>query len=311
VRRLLQDAWIVGRGAVREARDDRVPTTAQALAYSLFLAVPAAFLVLLGLFSVFAGESAIAELVSRARTVVPAEAATLLEQSLTRAAQRQGHGIVLTIVGLALALWTTTSAATTLMTGLTTTYDRDDTRSFARKRLVALAIVAALAVGSGLVLVLLVLGPHVESWVGRATGAPTLVGWVWWTAQWPVLVLALLFAFAVVLYLGPNVEQPSWALITPGAVTALVVWLAASGGLAVYAGYFGSYEKIWGTLSAVIVTLVWLWLTSAALLFGAEVNAAARSLAASREGEARPEGRDLGRPVVDTARDRLPRRAEG
>jgi len=157
-----------------------------------------------------------------------------------------------------------------------------------------------------LVLVLLVLGPHVERWVGQATGAQTLVGWVWWTAQWPVLVLALLFAFAVVLYLGPDVEQPSWALITPGAVTALVVWLAASGGLAVYAGYFGSYEKTWGTLSAVIVTLVWLWLTSAALLFGAEVNAEARRLIESRGHEARPAARDLARTTgASSSRSRL------
>jgi membrane protein len=60
------------------------------------------------------------------------------------------------------------------------------------------------------------------------------------------------------------------------------VWLAASGGLSVYAAYFGSYEKTWGTLAAVIVTLLWLWLTSAALLFGAEVNAQVERLAAER-----------------------------
>jgi membrane protein len=278
----LRDAWTVLRRAVAEARDDRVPTTAQALAYSLFLAIPATFLVLLGLFSVFADESAIEELVSRASTVMPAEAATLLEDSLRRTAQGSSGGILMTLFGLALAFWTTTSAASTLMAGLTTTFDRKDERAFVRKRLIALAIVLALGLGAALVLGLLVLGPHVERWVGDATGAPTVTAWAWWTAQWPILALALLFAFAIVLYFGPHVDQPRWQLVTPGAVTALIVWLAASGGLAVYAAYFGSYEKTWGTLSAVIVTLLWLWVTNAALLFGAEVNAEVARLAAER-----------------------------
>jgi membrane protein len=302
----LRDAWTVLRRAVAEARDDGVPTTAQALAYSLFLAIPAIFLVLLGLFSVFADESAIEELVSRASAVMPAEAATLLEDSLRRTAQGSSGGILMTLFGLALAFWTTTSAASTLMAGLTTTFDRKDERAFVRKRLIALAIVLALGLGAALVLGLLVLGPHVERWIGDATGAPTVTAWAWWTAQWPILVLALLFAFAIVLYFGPHVDQPSWQLVTPGAVTALLVWLAASGGLAVYAAYFGSYEKTWGTLSAVIVTLLWLWVTNAALLFGAEVNAEVARLAADRgdrdaaaavaEAESTPETTATARP---------------
>jgi membrane protein len=188
----------------------------------------------------------------------------------------------MTVSGLALALWTTTSAASTLMAGLTRTFDREDERGFIRKRLTALAIVAALGLGAALVFGLLVLGPHLERWVGDAIGAPTLTAWAWWAGQWPVLVVALLFAFAVVLYFGPDGERPAWRFVTPGAVTALVVWLAASGGLSVYAAYFGSYEKTWGTLAAVIVTLLWLWLASAALLFGAEVNAQVERLAAER-----------------------------
>jgi membrane protein len=80
----------------------------------------------------------------------------------------------------------------------------------------------------------------------------------------------------VTLYLGADVEHRRWRLVTPGAVLALVAWLAASGGLAFYSARFGSFEKTWGTLSAVVVTLLWLWLAGAALLFGAEVDAQVR-----------------------------------
>ncbi len=278
----LSDAALVLRRAVAEARDDDIPMVAQALAFSLFLAIPAVLLVVLGAFSLFADEHAVASLIDRARTVMPAEAADLLGDSLRRSAQSKGSGVLMTVAGLGLAVWTTTSAATTLMKSVTLAFDGTESRGFARKRLLALAIVGALVLAAALVVGLLVLGPHVERWVGNAVGAPGVTAWVWWTAQWPLLLAGLLFAFVVVLLLGPDVRQPGWRLVAPGALVAVVAWLAASSALALYSARFGSYEKTWGTLAAVVVTLLWLWVTSAALLFGAEVNAEAQRLAAER-----------------------------
>jgi membrane protein len=268
--------WHVLRQAVAEARDDDVPMVAQALAYSLFLAIPAAALLALGIFSLVADAGTVEELVGRMQTVMPAEATTLLRESLERSTRSHGGGLAMTVVGLVLALWTTTSAASTLMSATTKAFDREDRRGFVRKRLVALVIVVALGLGAALVLALLVFGPHVEQWVGGATGVPTLVAWAWWTLQWPLLVAGILFAFAVALALGPDVDERRWQLVTPGAGTALLLWLLASSGFAIYTSRFGSYDKSWGTISAVVVTLVWLWLTSAALLFGAEINAEAQ-----------------------------------
>jgi membrane protein len=278
----------VFRRALLEARDDEVPMIAQALAYSLFLAIPATALVVLGVFSIVADPETIQDVVDRARGVMPEEALSLVRDSLRRSSESTGGGILMTVVGLALAAWTTTSAATTLMTGITRAYDRDDERGFVRKRLLALVVVLALVASGALVIGFLVLGPHIQRWIGSALDAERVTAWTWWTAQWPILIGALLFAFAVVLYLGPDVEQRTWKLITPGAAVAVVVWLAASGGFAFYAANFGSYEKSWGSLSAVVVTLVWLWLTSASLLFGAEINAEAQRVADGRsdvEGE--------------------------
>jgi membrane protein len=285
----LRSAKTVLVRAAKDALDDDVPMVAQALAYSLFLAIPASLLVVLGVFSLVADANTIESLIDRARAVMPEEAATLLRDSLRRTSESTSSGVAMTVIGLALALWTTTSAATTLMNGLTVTYDREEGRKFVRKRVVALAIVVALVVGVTLVMGLLVLGPHLERWIGEAVGLPSLTAWLWWGLQWPILIAGLLFAFGIVLYLGPDVEQPKWKWITPGAVTALLIWLVASAGLAFYSAHFGSYEKTWGTLSAVVVTLLWLWLTSAALLFGAEINAETRRLAAPEGGASRAE----------------------
>lgn len=286
----LGTAWLVLRRAVKEALDDDVPTIAQALAYALFLAIPATALVALGLFSIVADPRLIDDVIDKAEAVMPAEAASLLRESLLRTSESSGGGVVMTVVGLALAVWTTTSAAATLMGGIARAYDRDDERGFLRKRLVALLVVLALVLSAGLVIGFLVLGPHLQQWIGSALDAERATSWIWWTAQWPILIGTLLFAFAVVLYLGPDVEQRTWKLVTPGAAVAVVLWLVASGGFALYVAHFGSYEKTWGSLAAVVITLVWLWLTSAALLFGAEINAEAARVAdkGSRE-ESKPD----------------------
>jgi membrane protein len=132
---------------------------------------------------------------------------------------------------------------------------------------------------------LLVLGPKLSGWVGEAVGLEGAVVWIWWLGQWPILVAALLLAFAAVLYLGPNVEHPRWQFLSIGAVVALVLWLAASGAFALYVANFGSYNKAWGSLAAVVIMLTWLWLSALALLFGAEVNAEAERSRELRRGE--------------------------
>ena len=124
-----------------------------------------------------------------------------------------------------------------------------------------------------------------------------MVKWLWWTAQWPVLVLGLLLVFATVLYLGPNVEHPRWQFLSIGTSIAVVVWLLASGGFALYVSQFSSYNKAWGSLAAVIIMLTWLWISGLALLFGAEVNAETERSRELRRGE--PAESELQAPTKD------------
>jgi membrane protein len=108
---------------------------------------------------------------------------------------------------------------------------------------------------------------------------------VWWTAQWPILILGLLLSFAAIYYLGPNVDHPRWQFLSIGPVVSVLIWLVASGGFAFYVSQFGSYNKAWGSLAAVIIMLTWLWISALALLFGAEVNAEAERSRELRRGE--------------------------
>ncbi len=262
------------RRAARAAVDDQITDAAAAIAYYGFLAIPALLLISVGVFSIFASPSAVETIIDRLGTVIPSEAVTLLETGLQRTTE-EGGGLTMILIGGAVALWTASGAANAVMRALNRIHDTDETRSFVRQRLVGLAMVLVAVIAFAIVFGLLILGPKLSGWIGDLVGAEAAVRWGWLLGQWPILLVGLLVAFGTVLFLGPNVEHPRWRFLSVGAGLAVALWLAASGGFALYVAFFGSYNKTWGSLAAVIIMLTWLWLSSLALLFAAEVDAEA------------------------------------
>ncbi len=285
------DWFAVVKRAGKEMLDDNMMMIAQALAYSSFLAIPSVLLVAIGVFTLTVGPSTITSVMNHLGGVLPDQATTLVSNSLHRLNDQRGSSIAMIGVGGVLALWSTTGAMTTYMTALNIAYDRDDTRGFLKKRLVALVMVACIGAAFLLIAVFLIFGPQIEHYLGDAIGLQSVLTWVWWAAQWPILIGGLMAAFATLLYLGPDVEHPRWKFLTPGSAVAVVAWLVASGAFAFYTANFGSYNKTWGSFSAVIVMLMWLWITGLALLFGAEINSELERSRELRRGE--PAERDL------------------
>jgi membrane protein len=281
--------------AAKQANADHITSLAAALAYYAFLAIPATLLIAAGLFGLIAGPDAVTTVIDKLHGIIPGQASSLLEGSLRRLTEKQGTSITLVAVGGVLALWSLSGAMQNVMWALNMAYGREETRGFLRRRIVAAAMAVFALMGSALALGLLVLGPHLSRWIGDAVGQKTVVEIVWWAAQWPILIGGLLLAFAVIYYLGPNVQHPKWRFLSLGAVFAVVVWLLASGAFAFYSSKFGSYNKAWGSLSAVVVMLTWLWLSSVALLLGAEINAEAERSRELRRGE--PAERELQVPA--------------
>jgi membrane protein len=280
-----RDYIAILRRSFSEFRQDNLTTVAAALAYYAFLAIPSVLMVAIGIFALVSNPSEAATLVDRLSGIMPADAQKLLQDSLGRLTNDKGTGVAILIVGSVLALWSLTGAMQNVMWGLNIAYDRDETRGFVRKRITGLTMVAFAGGAVLLVFGLLVLGPHLTTWIGNTVGNESLVTWIWWTAQWPILLAGLLIAFAGILYLGPNVDHPRWSFLSFGAALAIVLFLLLSGAFAFYVSQFASYNKSWGSLSAVVVMLTWLWLAGVALLFGAEVNAEAERSRELRRGE--------------------------
>jgi membrane protein len=258
--------------AAKKAKADAVTDIAAALAYYAFLAIPAVLLVAVGVFSQLAGPDTIESLLERLEGVVPDEVITLLSDSLTRVTQNQNGGIALIVVGFLLALWTALGAMNALMRGLNKVYGTEETRGFVSQKLTALGMLVCLLVAFALSFGVLVLGPAIANWLGEAVDEEGLVDSLWFSLEGPLIVLGLLLACAGILYLGPNRETRSWKVLSLGSVIAVAIWLCASGAFAFYVSEFGSYNKAWGSLAAVIIMLTWLWLSAVALLLGAEVD---------------------------------------
>jgi membrane protein len=279
-----RDWTTILKRAAKESLDDGITDVAAMLAYYAFLAIPALMLVSLGLFSLLAGPDTVDSLMDKLGGVVPAEAISLLRDSLNRTLENQSGGIALLVIGGVLAVWTATGAMTGLIRGMNRVYDRKESRGFVKTRGVSLVMLVCAVIAVGLVVTLLVLGPVISDAVGSAVGLEDVFGWIWWTAQWPILVVALLGIFAAMFWFGPDVEHRRWRYITPGALIAVVLWLLASGAFALYVALLGSYNKAWGSLAAVIILLTWLWISALAFLFGAEINAEVERTASEKTG---------------------------
>jgi membrane protein len=259
--------------ALRRTRDNHATNLAQAVAFNLFLSIPAAALIAVGVFAQVANAGTAARLLKHLDTILPASVIALLDRSLTQETQHPAGGTIMIVAGALLAVWALMGAMKTLMWALNIAYERTERRNFLRTRVAAVAMLVCAGAAFLLAFGLLVLGPQAMGWVGSALNQRSAVKWVWWIAEWPVLVAALLIAFGGIYRFGPDLDRPRWRLVSPGAVSALVVWLAASGGFAWYVSNFGSYNKSWGSLATVVVMLTWLWLSSLALLVGAEIDA--------------------------------------
>jgi membrane protein len=280
-----RDYFAILRRAFKEFNNDHMTSIAAALAYYAFLAIPAALLVAVGLFSLLAGPSAVTTLIGKLHGIVPGQATSLLQGSLRNMTQHKGTGVAVLAVGSVLALWSLTGAMQNLMWAVNIAYEREEGRGFIRRRITALMMVVFALIGFALAFGVLVLGPQLSTWIGNALAAKSIVKIVWYIAEWPLLIGGLLVTFAGLMYYAPNVKHPRWRFLSFGSVLAIVVWLVASGAFSFYVSKFGSYNKTWGSLAAVVVMLTWLWLSAVALLLGAEINAEAERSRELRRGE--------------------------
>jgi membrane protein len=211
------------------------------------------------------------------RGVMPGSAFSIVETTMRDVTA--GAGGTKVSLALAAALWTASLGMDAVIKGLNLAYDVREFRPWWRRRLVALGLTAVLLTLLLLTLILLVAAEH----LGRLMQMWVPGQWfpfVWFFARWTIVVLAVLLGLGLIYLFAPNLKEQRWHAIMPGAAVAFVCWVIASLGFRLYLSWFDSYSRTYGSLGAVIVLLLWLYLSGAAILLGGEVNAQIRNAAA-------------------------------
>lgn len=186
--------------------------------------------------------------------------------------------------GLVAAFWFASFGMGAVGDTLNSAYGVRESRPFWRVRLISLGLTAALAALIIAALALMLYGGEIgEGLAGRYDFGATFMA-VWNVIQWPIVLAFVLFGFALIYYHAPDLKHQKWYWITPGSLVGVALWLAVSFGFRLYLSFFDSYSVTYGSLGAVIVLLLWFYLTGAAILVGGKVNAVIEH-AAARMGE--------------------------
>ncbi len=267
-------SWVgVLKRTVLEFKDDNCTDWAAALTYYGLLAMFPALIAMTSLISLVGDPKKTTDaLLKIVGTLGPSSAVDTFAKPIQQVASSQSAGFAL-ILGLATALWSASGYVGAFSRAGNAIYEVEEGRPFYKLRPVQLLVTLVCVVLIALIALSLVVTGPVAKAVGDAIGLGGSVVTVWDIAKWPVMAIVISMIFSLLFFATPNVRQPKFKWFTMGGFIALVVWIVASALFAVYVANFSSYNKTYGSLAAVVVFLVWLWLSNCALLFGAEFNA--------------------------------------
>lgn len=290
--------WDVALRVKNDISQKNLSLIAAGAAFYAFLAIPSAITALVSLYGLIADPGDVQRQVQAMQGVMPGEAVSLISAQLTNltshSSKTLGIGLVLSVL---VALWSATSATTSMMSALNIVYGENEKRGLIKYYASAYALTAATVIVAIIALALIAVLPAALGLLPLGDVGKTIASIV----RWPILVALVVVALAVVFRFAPSREEPRWRWVSWGAVGATILWLIASALFSVYVGQFASYNKSYGSLGAVVVLLMWLYLSALAVLLGAELNAEIEHQTArdSTTGEPSPMGK-RGAKMADT-----------
>jgi membrane protein len=251
-------------------RDSHASIVAAGVAFYAFLALVPALIALVIVYGLVANPADIKDQMTSFASAAPRDAQRLLTNQLTSISRDAGGAATIgALIAIAGAIWAASSGMAALDTGLTIVNRETETRGFLKRRLLALVLTVFAVVGVLLMLALVVALPSLLDSIDVGDVGKIVIGIV----RWVLLAALLLFGLGVIFRYGPQRRRPRWRWVTPGALVAVVVGLAASIGFSIYVSLLGTYNKTYGSLGAIIVLLLWLYFMAYAVLFGAAMNA--------------------------------------
>lgn len=270
-------SWLgVAKRAFTEFKDDNVTDWSAALTYYAVLSIFPGVIVFVSLLGLFGqGADTVTKLIDILGDIgVPRDALGSLQKPIEDVVNQQGGKAGLALVlGIAGALWSASGYIGAFIRASNAIYEVEEGRKFYILRPLQILITIVSTLLLTLITLAIVASGSVAQAIGDAIGLGSTAVTVWNIAKWPLIVVIVSLMIAGLYNVAPNVKQPKFKWFTLGGFLALVLWVIASAAFGFYVANFGSYNKTYGSLGAVITFLVWMWITNNVLLFGAEVNA--------------------------------------
>ena len=280
----------VARRTIKAFSEDQMSHHAAALTYYALMSLFPGLLLglsLLGLLGQY--PETYDEILAFLRGIVPEPLLSTIDASLRSALRSKGTAATALAVGVLTTLYGTTGLLEAARRALNVVFETEERRGFVRRKGTDIASTFVLMALILVTLILMFVGGRLAAAVFGLLGLGSTAVVVWNIVRWPLGAAAAMLVFAWVYYVTPNVQHRAFKWITPGAVVGVIVWLGASAAFFFYVSNFGSINATYGTFAAAVILLVWLWLTNAALLFGAELNAEMEREKELREGVPAPE----------------------
>lgn len=262
----------LGKRVYAEVMDDDVLGRSAQLSYYFLLALFPALLFLTSLLGYLAGEDSQLRqgLFNSLAAVLPGDASQLISKTVNDVTQSSGGGKL--SFGILATFWAASNGMGAISESLNAAYDLKESRPWWKVRLTAVGLTLALTLLIVTALVLVLYGHDIADAVSIKLGLGSAFAIGWKILQWPLVLIFVLLAFALIYYFGPDSHHQDWKWITPGAVVGVVLWLLISFGFKTYLEFFNSYSATYGSLGAVIILMLWFYFTGTAILVGGEIN---------------------------------------
>jgi membrane protein len=284
------------RRVYRGISDDRILANAGAVTFFALLALFPGIAALVSIYGLFADASTIGKQLDTLSAILPGGALEVIGDQLTRLtsqpAAKLGFSFVLTLL---IALWSANGGIKAMFDALNMVYEEEEKRSFIRLNALSLTFTVGMIAFLVLAITCVVALPAIIEYL------PSFLGTALSIARWPVLAIVVALALSLIFRYGPSRDTPQWRWITWGSVVAAVGWLIASAIFSFYAANFGTFNKTYGSLGAVMGFMLWIWISNIVILLGAKLNAETEHQTArdSTEGRTEPLGQ-RGAKMADT-----------
>lgn len=260
---------VIGLQVKDEIGDNNVSIISAGVAFYAFLAVFPAIGALVSIYGLAMDPESLQGQLERIAQVMPQQAFEIIQAQLEQLVTTSGSALSWSLViGILLSLWSANKGTKSLFTGLDIAYDTTTSRGFIKQNALTLLYTFFAVLVVIISIVVIVVFPAVIGYLGLPSNIESLLGY----GRWIILAALVVYFLGAVYKYAPNKTTPAYRWVLPGALLATFLWLIASWGFSFYVKNFGSYGEVYGSISAVVVLLLWLFLTSFIILIGAELN---------------------------------------